>query len=136
MLVCTVTSVVCRCDGATPELVFDFLADHGLPSAQCYPYQQGQEGLEGNTVSSCSTACDHENVRVKHHVKVSGEADMMLAIWNGGPIFTEINIDDEFLHYKSNIFSSTGSSAQVGSVNMSLDGAFLEMAFPESYCIS
>lgn len=96
------------CQGATAELALEYIAQHGIPSAQKWPYTS----LDGD-----NGKCDREKHDMKHasvdSFRVLPEnkgAPLLQALYQVGPVVVSVDATTWTL-YKTGIFSGCGKDA-------------------------
>lgn len=98
------------CDGGWPYLAEDYAVQNGVDTEASYPYTAGS-GMSGN----CSYNKTNVGARFTQVVKLpQGDGD---ALWHAvgtvGPVSVAIDAEDDFMMYKSGVFSSKSCSTSM-----------------------
>jgi len=88
------------CNGGWPEYAANYLTQTGIPTDECQPYD-----LDNTT---CPVACVDGSVRKLYKYSswsyTTGEAAMMSALVNNGPVAVTIAVYGDFFHYKEGVY--------------------------------
>lgn len=93
------------CGGGWLLPAWKFMSETGLPSDACFPYAAG-----GGQPSACTTQCADNSTYSTHKVAEStlayygNEADIMTALYTGGPIEVAFNVYYDFMHYSGGVY--------------------------------
>jgi cathepsin B len=96
------------CSGGWPISAFGYLSLVGTPTEECVPYTSGQSG----EAWGCSYSCEDETVSNKRHTckypwinfTTKGIKNEIAA---RGPVETGFSVYEDFINYKSGIYSHT-----------------------------
>jgi len=93
------------CDGGTLSQVWSYLQSHGVPEDSCDPYTSGDNDDSGPCLTICSKF--YKATDIKHY---TSPATIQAALLAGGPIQTDFTVYQDFMSYKSGVYThQTGS---------------------------
>ena len=98
------------CQGGYLNKVWDFLVKTGTTSDSCRPYTSGSGTVGGQCSSTCSDGSPVVLYKAAGSVPVTGEIDMMTELMNRGPIQIAFQVYQDFMNYKSGVYTHTSGS--------------------------
>jgi len=108
ILECDTTNMGCQ--GGYLNKVWDFLVHTGTTSDSCRPYTSGSGTVGGKCSSTCSDGSPLVLYKATGSVPVTGEIDMMTELMNRGPIQIAFQVYQDFMNYKSGVYTHTSGS--------------------------
>lgn len=96
------------CQGGELNTVWDFLTNTGTVSDSCQPYTSGT-----GTVGKCPKTCIDSSQPVMYKAKSNkavGKKDMQMEIMTNGPIQGAFSVYQDFMHYKTGVYSHVSGS--------------------------
>lgn len=100
------------CSGGDPVTAMRYIAEYGLPTSQCVPYTSGKDG----NVPSCASKCVDGSamklyyasfLSLRWHPTVEG---IMESIYTQGPVEACFTVYNDFMYYKSGVYSHVSGS--------------------------
>jgi cathepsin B len=108
ILECDTTNMGCQ--GGYLNKVWDFLVHTGTTSDTCRPYTSGSGTVGGKCSNTCSDGSPLTLYKATGSVPVTGEVDMMTELMNRGPIQVAFQVYQDFMSYKSGVYTHTSGS--------------------------
>jgi cathepsin B len=95
------------CTGGHLDSVWDFLESSGTVTESCFPYQ-------ANSAISCDARCKSETpLKAAGHCVLGGEDSIKREIFTRGPVVVPLFLSDDFLVYKSGIYSEMPTATRL-----------------------
>ncbi|MEB3184429.1 MAG: C1 family peptidase [Cyanobacteriota bacterium] len=96
------------CQGGELNTVWNFLTNTGTVSDACQPYTSGT-GVVGKCPKTCIDSSQPVMYKAKSN-KAVGKKDMQMEIMTNGPIQGAFSVYQDFMHYKTGVYSHTTGS--------------------------
>lgn len=104
------------CNGGYMDMAWEYLAQHGLHTDACDPYQAGS-GVAPACPSSCKDGSDFKNVYkcVANSIRQSQGIDQIKSeIVNNGPVEVAFTVYEDFFSYSGGIYKHTSGGVAGG----------------------
>ena len=96
------------CGGGNLPLAWSYLESNGVPADSCDPYSSGDNDESGSCSANCSQFYKATNVK-----QYKTPATIQAAILAGGPVQTAFTVYQDFMSYKSGVYTHQ-TGAEVG----------------------
>ncbi|CAK8994253.1 Cathepsin B-like CP3 (Cathepsin B-like protease B3) [Durusdinium trenchii] len=94
------------CNGGGIDAVWSYIKRRGLFPESCVPFA-------GAAAAKCESSCDPaKKLQVIDHCLLGGEKKIKREIFNRGPVVAPVLLKDDFLVYKSGVYTPTDNANQ------------------------
>lgn len=98
------------CNGGELDLVWNFLTKTGTTSDSCRPYTSGSGTVGGICSQTCSDGTPVQLFKANSNKAVIGEQAIINEVLKNGPIQVAFQVYQDFMHYKSGVYTHTSGS--------------------------
>eukprot|EP01133_Synstelium_polycarpum_P011993 gene11993-14014_t len=104
------------CNGGIPQLAWEYMELHGLPTLDCFPYTSGANGTDGPCSKTCADGSDYKLYKAKPFTMktCSSVAAIQQDIFTYGPIEGTMEVYQDFMSYTSGVYVMTPGSKLLG----------------------
>eukprot|EP01132_Coremiostelium_polycephalum_P009934 gene9934-12182_t len=103
------------CRGGYPNEAWNYIVNTGIPTEECYPYTSGVSKSSGVCQKTCSNKSDMKLFKGKFGTiqNLHSEKEIQLAILQGGPVEGTFMVYQDFMAYKSGVYSRSPNAARL-----------------------
>jgi len=99
------------CNGGIPQLAWEYMELHGLPTYSCFPYTSGAAGENGKCVKTCADNGDYTLYRAKPLTQktLNSVEEIQANIMEFGPVVGTMEVYQDFMSYTSGVYVRTSN---------------------------
>lgn len=104
------------CNGGTPQLAWEYMELAGVATLECFPYTSGANGSHVKCASECADGKAMKKYKAKTFTQhtYKNAAEIQAAIYANGPVEGAFQVYDDFIQYKSGVYTKSATAKLLG----------------------
>eukprot|EP01132_Coremiostelium_polycephalum_P002426 gene2426-2996_t len=125
------------CRGGYPDEAWKYIVNTGIPTEECYPYISGDTKSSGVCQKTCSDKSSMRMFKGKVGTiqNLHSEREIQLAILQHGPVEGTFMVYQDFMAYKSGVYSRSPTAARLDGHAIRIVGWGHDQASGKNYWI-